>query len=75
MAPELEARKHYSKGFEFAKASQYENAIAQYTKAIEIDPDDVSAYLDRSTAFQKLGQLSLARKDVEKAYKLDRSRR
>ena len=47
------------------------NAIAAFTKAIELKPSFLYPYLDRAKAFNSLGNRELARKDFEHALILD----
>ena len=50
---------------------QYETAIEDCTEAIELDPDNVSAYLCRGLAYEKLGQSDQAIEDYETVLGLD----
>ena len=45
--------------------------IEDYTKAIELNPDDAEAYHNRGAAYYDLGNLELAIKDYTKAIELD----
>ena len=50
---------------------QYDEAIAYFTKAIEIDPTFVNAICNRGVAFELSKQYSNARQDFEKCVTLD----
>lgn len=43
-APGREADEHFNRGVACAEKGDYESAIGEYTKAIELRPDDVEAY-------------------------------
>ncbi len=57
---------HYNKGTAHMSAKRYEKAIEEYTIAIEIKPDFIQAYNNRSVAYHNLGQFKKAKKDQEK---------
>jgi tetratricopeptide (TPR) repeat protein len=46
---------------------KYEEAIADYDKALQIDPDDADALFDKAETLQKMGRFKEAEKLVEKA--------
>ena len=48
------AKQCYKAGEEFMKVAKIDDAIIQYTKAIEIDPDFDKAYISRANANAKL---------------------
>ena len=48
-----------------------EEAIKDYTKAIELDPKDAEAYNNRGTEFSSLGKSEEAIKDYTKAIELN----
>ena len=50
---------------------QYSEAIADYDKAIELDPNFAAAYTNRGTAKAQLKQYSEAIADYDKAIELD----
>jgi tetratricopeptide (TPR) repeat protein len=46
---------------------KYEEAIADYDKALQIDPDDADALFDKAETLQKMGKRKEAELLVEKA--------
>jgi len=48
----------------------YDKAIADYNKAIEIDPKYAQAYYNYGFAYNKLGEFSKADADIKKAKEL-----
>jgi tetratricopeptide (TPR) repeat protein len=49
----------------------YKNAIGEYNRAIEIDPDYAPAYYNRGLAYAELGDTSKAIEDWTKAIEID----
>ena len=62
---------HFNEGVEYYEGGQYENAIQEFDKAIQLDPD--YAYYNRGVSYEGLGKFDLAEKDYDKACELDRS--
>ena len=52
------------------KRKDYQGAIADYTKAIELSPDFTQAYHKRGVAYLMLGPKSKARADFKRAIEL-----
>ena len=48
------ATTYYNRGIAYDNLGQWDKAIADYSKAIEIDPDLTKAYSNREVAFRKL---------------------
>jgi tetratricopeptide (TPR) repeat protein len=46
---------------------RYEEAIADYDRALQIDPDDADALFDKAETLQKMGKLKEAENLVKKA--------
>jgi tetratricopeptide (TPR) repeat protein len=59
------------RGIALAKEGRYDQAIAEYTKAIELDPKYALAYCFRGDAYGKTGKSNLAIADYTKAIELD----
>jgi tetratricopeptide (TPR) repeat protein len=49
---------------------QYEKAIADYDKALQIDPDNADVWFDKGETLKKMGKLAEAEKCFEMATKL-----
>ena len=64
------AEEYYIKGVEKAGNGDYEGAITDWTKAIEIDPKYVNAYYNRGISKYKLGDMNGACEDWRKAANL-----
>lgn len=66
-----ESESHYNAGFELHEQGHWEEAIAEYNKAIELDPNLAIAYNNRGAAYFETGQYDLAIADFNKAIELD----
>jgi len=49
---------------------KFEEAIASYDKALQIDPDDADAWFDKGETLEKMGKLTEAEKCFKIATKL-----
>ena len=58
---------YFKSGFDKFEAKDYYGAIADYTKAIELDPNYRSAYKNRGISKENLGDLKGACADWKKA--------
>jgi branched-chain amino acid transport system substrate-binding protein len=65
------AQRLNSEGRRKAQAGDNKAAIADYDQAIEKNPNDVSAYINRGVAHHRLGDTGAAIRDYEQALKLD----
>ena len=68
-APSL-VEDHFDSGTTYFIHGEYENAIKEYDKAIQLDPDFASAYNNRRNVYRKLGQHEKADADKAKACSL-----
>ena len=68
------AQDYTKRGIAFYHSGDLEQAIADFTKAIELDPDDAKAYNNRGVAYRKTGDLEHTRKSVLPARLRFRSR-
>jgi tetratricopeptide (TPR) repeat protein len=59
-------KKFYKAGTEFFEGQRYEDAIAQFTSAIGVEPSNPDYYLSRGQAFEKLMKYTDAKADYEK---------
>jgi tetratricopeptide (TPR) repeat protein len=72
MALQAQSAKQYFKaGEDFTKAMNYADAIDQYTKAIELDPDYEKAYFNRGEAYANTGNHEHAAMDFDRAIVFD----
>lgn len=64
----------YDLGTRYLSDGNYENAIIAFTAAIEIDPQNVNAYIGRADTYVKRGSaedLLLAKEDYDRAIGLE----
>ena len=61
---------YHRRGIAYAAKRDFDRAIADYTKAIEIDPEHVGAYNDRGLAYTNKSDYQRAIADVTKAVEL-----
>lgn len=61
------AKEFFQRGSEFDIQGQHQGAIAQYTQAIELDPNYVEAYFYRGNALALEGQPQKGIEDLQKA--------
>jgi tetratricopeptide (TPR) repeat protein len=61
------ARQHFKAGEDFAKAENYADAIVQFTRAVELDPDYDKAYVQRAGAYASTGEHKKAATDYDRA--------
>lgn len=63
------------RGDEYAALNDFDRAVNDYTKAIELSPDYARASLEaRAKAYEHLGKTALAKNDLEKAAHLEYKR-
>lgn len=67
--PQL-AQAHRTRGFALELGRQFDKAIADYTRAIELDPSKNDYFFRRGVTYQKRGDLELAAADFRKAISL-----
>ena len=61
------AETYYARGLEHSKNGNYELAIENFTKAIELKPNYADAYYSRSKAWLHLGEQEKAKADMQTA--------
>ncbi|UCE83076.1 MAG: tetratricopeptide repeat protein [Deltaproteobacteria bacterium] len=69
-APQL-ALNHTNRGTTFLRKGQYDAAIGEYNKALEMNPSSALAYYNRSVAYTSTGQYDKAVKDCNSALQLN----
>ncbi len=62
---------YFNRGLAYQSKEQYDQAIADYTKAIELDPKYARPYNNRGLAYKNKGQYDQAIADFTKAIELD----
>jgi Flp pilus assembly protein TadD len=62
---------YINRGNAFIAKGQYDLAIADYTQALHIDPNDASAYNNRGLAYHSKGQDDLAIADYTQALRIN----
>ncbi|MEG4270741.1 MULTISPECIES: hypothetical protein [unclassified Microcoleus] len=70
----MEDREFYEQGFDLGRRGLYEEAVAAFTQAINLNPDFVEAYMIRATARSGTGDLQGGIEDFEKAMDIYRAR-
>ncbi len=63
------------RGIEHAKKGEYNDAVGEFTRAIELKPDYVEAYIQRGTAYIELEKTLSKRDSVEELLREERSLR
>jgi len=66
-----DAESYLKRGAAYYEKGEYDSAIADYTKAMELDPNLAEAYGNRGNAYAELDQLEQANKDYDEAIRLD----
>jgi tetratricopeptide (TPR) repeat protein len=61
------ARQFYKTGLTFAEAGNYKDAVDQFTKSLNIDPEYIQSYLERARSYEALGDLQHAADDLKRA--------
>ena len=51
----------------FQREGNYREAIADYTRVIEMEPEEAGAYINRGAAYESMGKLDLALQDLDTA--------
>jgi tetratricopeptide (TPR) repeat protein len=54
---------YHNRGFAYRKKREYQNAIKDYTKAIELDTKHFKAFYNRAFCWDKLSKLEEAEQD------------
>lgn len=70
--PDIEsARKYFDAGKNYFNNKEYDEAIAEFNKAIESDPKNAETYYWRGNAYKQKGELNKAIADYTEVIKLD----
>ena len=62
---------YFDRALNYERVDDYENAIQDYDRAIQLDPNFATAYNNRSDAYYNLGKYAEADADKAKACSLD----
>jgi tetratricopeptide (TPR) repeat protein len=62
---------HLDHGRACLDKGKYDEAIADYTKAISLDPNDATAYTNRGLAYESKGEVDRAIADYTKAIEIN----
>jgi tetratricopeptide (TPR) repeat protein len=65
------AETHFKRGVEYAVADDYDNAIAEYTQAIKLNPNISRVYHNRGNAYERKHDYYNAIADYTQSIKLD----
>jgi tetratricopeptide (TPR) repeat protein len=66
-----DSNQHVEAGSGFFEKNNFSKAITSFTSAIEINPENIEAYLQRGRAFKELKEFDKAITDFSKAIELD----
>jgi tetratricopeptide (TPR) repeat protein len=66
----LEAFKDFIAGVELRRKAQYAQSVAQFKRAIELDPEFALAHVQLGTSYRDLRNLALGNEHVKRAYEL-----
>jgi tetratricopeptide (TPR) repeat protein len=61
------ARQFYKTGLTFVEAGNHKDAIDQFTKALNLDPEYVQAYIERARSYEAIGDLQKTADDLKRA--------
>jgi len=67
-----EAEAALTKGINAGKNKDFDSAIINFTKAIELDPKYAGAYLNRRIVYESLGKTKKSETDFAKAKSLEK---
>jgi protein O-mannosyl-transferase len=69
--PEKVPLAYNNRGMVFSRAGKFDQAIADFDRAVAIDPEYAKAYYNRGLAYDKMGELNKAIADYRKTISLD----
>jgi tetratricopeptide (TPR) repeat protein len=68
------ARKYFKTGLTFSQAGEYQDAVDQFTRSLEIDPEYLQSYLERARAFEAMNDLQKAADDLQRALSFEQKK-
>ena len=63
--------KHLQQGFNYSEKGEYEKAIVEYKKSLEIDPNSSATHYNLGITYRRLGQFENAIDSYKKALQID----
>ncbi|MEE8075142.1 MAG: tetratricopeptide repeat protein, partial [Candidatus Binatia bacterium] len=66
-----DAAAYNNRGNAYTRKGQYDQAISDFNKALEINPRDAKAYNDRGVSYARKGQYDQAVSDYNKALEIN----
>ncbi len=69
--PNLSAQDYNQQGLSLATQGKYKDAVASYTRAIQLNSQEAQFYVNRGTAYLNMTEFDLAIADFDQAIKLD----
>ena len=65
--------RRWNRGSSHAHKGEWEDAVADYSTALQLDRHDARSFLRRSQAYAKIGERAKSQEDLEEALQLDPS--
>jgi tetratricopeptide (TPR) repeat protein len=65
------SKNYMAMGYEYYKKGQYDKAIVWYNRALEFNPQNLEAYVNRGNSYATKGQYNLAIADYNKAIEIN----
>jgi Flp pilus assembly protein TadD len=69
--PKLDAKGHFERAVALLREGETEKAIADFDRAIELDPNFSQAWATRGVALERAGRAEEARRDYAKSIEID----
>ena len=68
---QLSSVQYHQRGYEASQRGEYESAIADYSEAIRINPNDATVYYNRGTSSYRIGRYESAIADFDEAIRIN----
>ncbi len=68
------ARQYFKAGLTFSEAGNYKDAVDQFTRSLELDPEYLSSYLERARACEAMNELQKAADDLQRALSFEQKK-
>jgi tetratricopeptide (TPR) repeat protein len=68
------ARQYFKTGLAFSEAGNYKDAVDQFTRSLEIDPEYLQSYLERARAYEAMNELQKAADDLQRALSFEQKK-